>query len=74
MVGFTLEVLELPRFGGGVGDLHDVTGGDGLIVDPAGVGARFDHDEAAGVLGEQLGERIRFGVDGAVVWLRQLRE
>ena len=65
MVGFAFEVLELPRFGGGVGDLHDVPGGDGLIVNPPGVGARLDHDEAAGMLGEQLGECVRFGVDGA---------
>ena len=73
VVGFAFEVLELPRFGGGVGDLHRVTGGYRLIVNPAGVGARLDHDEAAGMLGEQLASAS--GLESRVrkAWWRVLR-
>ena len=31
----------------------------------AAVGAGLDHDDRTGMFGEQMGERVRFGVDGA---------
>ena len=36
-----------------------------MIVNPPGVDSRLDHDDRTGMIGEQLGERVRSGVDNA---------
>ena len=66
-VVFVFEVLELPRLRGRVGDLDAVPGRDGVIVNPAGVGARLDDDKRAGMPGQEFREFRGGGVERAEV-------
>jgi len=67
VIGLTLEVLKLPRFRGGVGNLDGVPGGDSVVVNPTSVGTRLDDDKRTWVSSQKLREFSGRGVERAEV-------